>query len=892
MAAARLARSIATPTGIRLREGFVFLVVACLSLAVITFTSTDDALALSAVAGIAGLVAWLAYSQRYEVTLAVFLVYLLLFDGFLKLRFDTQLTVIARDILLFAISSGALARWAVGHGRLTSPPLTGWVLAWLALVLLQLANPGNGTTSHSLLGLRPHLEFVPLFFFGYAVMRTRARLQGLLVLVVALTAINGVVGLVQTNLSTEELATWGPGYEEKITGQGGTSARGFVDDSGERRTRPFALGSDQGFGGSLGVIAAPMVLALFALVRKRGLLLLGVAALGIAIAIITSQARVALVGSVAAILAYAAFGAAARRRLSTIFGVLAGAVAMFLVVSVIAGGTYGGIFDRYQSISPDRFVETAVEYRGSTIGLIPQYAADFPFGAGLGTAGPGGSTAGGNGKILNGESEFTYLLIETGVPGLVVLLGLTLRLLLLVITRLKSVKDPDVRLLLAALSAPLFGMFLLWFAGITTGGTPTSTYLWFVAGVLAWWLAPGSPRVRVQESAATTLIVADQPHREHQRAPVEPLDEHPRGEREQDERQRGRRPHDRDGLSATTLGVALCYPDPQSEDDAISAYTDALRAHLEDEGIDARRVAVGELAQCSSWADVVILQYNPFSFARRGFAPDLLTRWLRLRKPRTAVMVHEPFVPIGDWRSAAMGGWQRVQLGAIAARCDHVFVSIEGWRRLLGRSGRSALHLPVPSLLPDRRAARTQARAQLCLREDQVAVATLSSGHPSHDGALVEAAARAVTASCEEPALLALGAASSALQLPSGVREIRPGRLDDVSLAEHLAAADLFLAPLIDGVSTRRTSVMAALQHQIATVGTYGELTDPLFATARDAGPVLVEVNDPDRFAAVAGRLASDAGERAAVAAHGRALYEDQFDWSSLLARLLPVLKQ
>jgi hypothetical protein len=489
VAALRLPRSSSyrADTTRRGIEFLVFALVGVAALGLVTKTSSQDAVALLAIAGFSALLAWLAFSVRYEITLGAYTAYLLLVDGYLKLRFTGELPVLARDVLLLAIAGGAAARWAVQQTRFQVPPLTGWVAAWVVVVLVQLANPENGTLAHSALALRPHLEFVPLFFFGFVLMRSPTRLRRLLCLVVGLAAINGVVGLVQVNLSLEQLADWGPGYEEKIRGTG-VSARGFVDNAGEGRTRPFALGSDQGFGGALGIIAAPMALALFVLLRRRQVVLCALLAAGVATAVLTSQARVAVLSTVAAVVAYVILGSVSRQRVAAAFGVLAGALATWLVVSVLVGGTYAGVFDRYDSIAPDRVLSTSIDYRRDTIVTIPSYVTSFPLGAGLGTTGPGASVTGGNDKTLNGESEFTYLLIETGVPGLLVMLGLTLRLLFLAATRIRRISSTQTRLMLAALTAPLFAKFASWSAGATTAGTPDSPYLWFVAGVLSWWL--------------------------------------------------------------------------------------------------------------------------------------------------------------------------------------------------------------------------------------------------------------------------------------------------------------------------------------------------------------------------------------------------------------------
>ena len=61
--------------------------------------------------------------------------------------------------------------------QFTWPPLTGWVLAFVVLVLIQIPNPNGGTLVHSLAGVRQDLEFVPLFFLAYLYVRTKKALR-------------------------------------------------------------------------------------------------------------------------------------------------------------------------------------------------------------------------------------------------------------------------------------------------------------------------------------------------------------------------------------------------------------------------------------------------------------------------------------------------------------------------------------------------------------------------------------------------------------------------------------------------------------------------------------------------------------------------------------------
>ena len=444
-------------------------------------------------AGIVALSAWMLITPRYGLTLAALMLYVGLVDGYLKLKTGSDYLTIARDVLLYAIAAGAIIRATVGRERISLPPLTGWVVAWLVVVGIQVFNPANGTFLHSVAAVRPHVEWVPLFFFGYLLMQDKRSLKVFLGLFVLIAAINGVVGLAQFNMTPEQLASWGPGYEQKVLSQEDVAGRAFVDDEGTLRTRPFALGSDQGFGGILGLMAVPAILALLAIaarppVRAAVLLL----AAGCVLGIVTSQARVAVVGAVVAALAFAALTVTSRAGFRTVMAVgLAGLLA-YGTVTILEGDSDPGSFDRYGSIAtPADAVATAYDYRSDTIALVPEYVADFPLGAGIGSKGPGASFTGSGtgGKGLNAESEPTYLVIELGIPGLFVLLGLNLKLFALSIGRIRRVADRDLRVLLTAIAAPLFALFATWLVGVSSATTPSAPYFWFAAGVLAYWLA-------------------------------------------------------------------------------------------------------------------------------------------------------------------------------------------------------------------------------------------------------------------------------------------------------------------------------------------------------------------------------------------------------------------
>jgi len=90
--------------------------------------------------------------------------------------------------------------------------------------------------------------------------------------------------------------------------------------------------------------------------------------------------------------------------------------------------------------------------------------------------------------------------VETGIPGAVILIGFTVLLLLIGFRRIRLESDPEVRILLAAVVAPLAGLLALYTATALTPTTPCGPYLWAAGGIISYWLV-SRPVLRGQASA-------------------------------------------------------------------------------------------------------------------------------------------------------------------------------------------------------------------------------------------------------------------------------------------------------------------------------------------------------------------------------------------------------
>ncbi|HWX44909.1 MAG TPA: hypothetical protein VNY52_06270 [Solirubrobacteraceae bacterium] len=452
----------------------------------------------------------LLVSTRYAVTLALIALYLGLLEGPVKLGSGGGSAASAsRDVLIIAISLGAVARILARRERVKLPPLSGWVLAFVALTLVESFNPQTRGILKVLGGFRQQLEWMPFFFFGYLLMRSRERLRNLFILLGVIALANGVVGVYQSRLSPAQLSSWGPGYRELAEGGGAKGQGGRTYRSeGVARVRPPALGASSGFGGAVAVIALPAILALFLIVRWRRRWLIALLCLGAVAAVATSASRTSVIAAVVAVLAFAALSVyAGGRALRPLAALLVVAGLTVGVGAAIASTEGSGVFSRYASIaSPEQATSTSVDTKGRTLNQIPSDISNAPFGVGLATVAAATGFGGVNKTVIeehsvSAESQYNSVVLELGVVGLLLWIGLTVKLIVLVLRRLRQVEDLELRIDLAAVFAAVLALVIMGFSGPTTYTSPAGPFFWFAVGIAAYWLA-GSRRRPAQRGRA------------------------------------------------------------------------------------------------------------------------------------------------------------------------------------------------------------------------------------------------------------------------------------------------------------------------------------------------------------------------------------------------------
>jgi glycosyltransferase involved in cell wall biosynthesis len=338
------------------------------------------------------------------------------------------------------------------------------------------------------------------------------------------------------------------------------------------------------------------------------------------------------------------------------------------------------------------------------------------------------------------------------------------------------------------------------------------------------------------------------------------------------------------GLAAAGDCVTVWAPRtdaPDTRDDGVD-----VRRLPDVFGLRSLRLLDAELGRDAS-PHRMLVQYVPHAFGWKG-ANLPFCRWMASRAGCGIwVMFHEVGFPFDAQQSLlrnALAAANRVMARLVVRSAERVFVSIPGWQPILEplTSRETAMTwLPVPSgIAVSHDAARVDAvRARV--GDGHPIVGHFGTYAPSIRVQLADAIPRLMAAS--DARVLLIGPRGAALREEVIAREpslspriVATGALQEVEVSAHLAACDVMMQPYPDGVSSRRTSAMAALAHGVAVVATDGWLTEPIWR-ASDAA-ALVPADDPALLADETVRLLHARDARTALAAAGQRLYDGRFD--------------
>jgi glycosyltransferase involved in cell wall biosynthesis len=293
----------------------------------------------------------------------------------------------------------------------------------------------------------------------------------------------------------------------------------------------------------------------------------------------------------------------------------------------------------------------------------------------------------------------------------------------------------------------------------------------------------------------------------------------------------------------------------------------------------------------------VLLQYVPNALGGRGTNLSFCL-WLRRagRRHDVRVMFHEPYFyfslrhPLRN----ALAIVQRLMAAVLLRTAPVAYASTDSWRPLLVRwapSHTRLVVLPIPATVA-RHAEPDEVERWRDLFSEHGRYASVA-GHfgtyGDHVASQLRAAIPAILRADRDVRIICLGrlsdAFAEALPAETRARVLGTGALSRRDISAALRACDVVVQPYPDGVTTRRTSVMASLANGCPTVTTSGPLTEAVWGTA--AAVALARAGDAAGLAAIVARLLHDPAERSALAERGRQLYDEAFALDRTIDALL-----
>jgi len=310
------------------------------------------------------------------------------------------------------------------------------------------------------------------------------------------------------------------------------------------------------------------------------------------------------------------------------------------------------------------------------------------------------------------------------------------------------------------------------------------------------------------------------------------------------------------------------------------------------------RVFPSRLEELSQF-DRLILQYTPYLWSQNIFrlSPGLLFRVFKIKtrlKTPIDLVAHEIHYPISfSLRGVFLGYGQWLQFLALAYFSDRVFFTYRAaFEKLVGKGGRwlksKGMILPVGSNIP-----RLSSSPVLPFSESDFILLHFGGNHPTHflnwtvtaflEAKRLNPRARLVwvgVSEIEKDKILKILGFEGFL----GEEILGTGFLSEEQVSGWLKRADIVLAPFMDGVSTRRGSVMAALSHARPVVTTRGWATDPLIPWSDFL--VLTEVDGDqakEQYVESVRELIQEGAQREKLGRSGEEAYSKYFSWSVIV---------
>ncbi len=296
--------------------------------------------------------------------------------------------------------------------------------------------------------------------------------------------------------------------------------------------------------------------------------------------------------------------------------------------------------------------------------------------------------------------------------------------------------------------------------------------------------------------------------------------------------------------------------------------------------------------------DSILIQYVPHAYGFKamnvGFC--LWVKFLCLRP--LDVMFHEVNFPYGPGlplKYQIMGRIHMVMAWLLGSSSRQIYLSIPQWKNRLKQVisfDTNPIWLPIPSNVGESIPSdeSKQVRLELNIREDQILLGHFGTYGESITRLLEKIIPKILNQHAEIRMLL-MGRNSQQFtnefqnKYPDCAHQLlATGGLSSEKMLAHLSACDLLLQPYPDGVSSRRTSVMASLAIGKTVISNTGPLTESIWHEY----PIVELVNgtDPDVWHTRIESLLADPSRIQSIGQQAKEAYQQFFSLKNTVSQL------
>ena len=282
----------------------------------------------------------------------------------------------------------------------------------------------------------------------------------------------------------------------------------------------------------------------------------------------------------------------------------------------------------------------------------------------------------------------------------------------------------------------------------------------------------------------------------------------------------------------------------------------------------------------------LLVQYVPATFGWKGANVVWCVWLLALRRQghEVRVLFHEPYFyfsahPLRNGLALV----QRLMAAFVLRAATVCYVSTATWVRYLAPYAprdTAFVPLPMPATVPRSSCAAREREWRGKLRVDGTSFVVGHFGtFGDHVGSVLRPIVGELLQQRTDVTVVCIGRGGEVFadtvrgaNVQASSRVVATGSLADGDVAAVLRACDLLIQPYPDGVTTRRTSIMAGLANGVATVTSQGPLTEPLWT--RSEAAAVAPVSDAGAHVREITRLLNDEGGRRDLAERGREFYD------------------